>query len=222
MAKESSRLATELGTKPLIAVALDSLVQVALYRGQYERAQKLVNERIALAQTLGDTPTILKKRLILGEIAIEQGDPSWVIPLLQESLLFFRKIADHTNMSVALGILGDIELAREDFEQAKIFYQEALSLYIKMGNKNTVTRHLMRLAKGFKNRGQTQCVAHILSVAEIWHGPLHPVLRNEYDRLAGWLRTQIGETAFREIQSQEHVMTLEQLLSLLKVGVAVE
>ena len=103
-AKESSRLAKELGTKPLIALALDSLVEVALFRGQYERAQRLVNERIALAQTLGDTPTILKKRLILGEIAIEQGNPSWIMPLLQESLLFFRQQADHANVSIALGI----------------------------------------------------------------------------------------------------------------------
>ena len=222
LAKESSRLAKELGTKPLIALALDSLVEVALFRGQYERAQDLVNERIALAQTLGDTPTILKKRLILGEIAVEQGNPSWVMPLMQESLAFFRQQVDHANISVALGILGDIELAREDFEQAKTFYQEALSFYMKMEDKRPVTKHLIRMAKLSKKGGHTQCVAHILSVTAIWHSPLSPVLRNEHDRLAGWLRTQIGETAFRDMQSQEHAMTLEQLLSLLKVGVASE
>ncbi len=223
LAKESFRLAKELGTKPLTALALDSLVEVALFRGQYERAQKLVDERIALAQTFGDTPTILKKRLILGEIAVAQGDdPSWVMPLIQESLAFFRQQADHANMSVALGILGDIELARENFEQAKIFYQEALSFYVRMGDKKPVTKHLIRMAKLSKKRGQIQCVVHILSVTEIWHSPLPPVLRNEYDRMVGWLRTQIGETAFREMQSQEHAMTLEQLLSLLKVGVASE
>jgi hypothetical protein len=91
-----------------------------------------------------------------------------------------------------------------------------------MGNKEPVTKHLIRIAKLSKKRGHVEGVAKILSVTDIWHGPLPPVLRNEYDRLAGWLRTQIGETAFREIQSQERVMTLEQLLSLLDVGVAVE
>jgi predicted ATPase/DNA-binding XRE family transcriptional regulator len=222
LAKESARLAKELGTKPLIALTLDSLAEVALFRGQYERAQKLVNERIALAQALGDTPTILKKRLILGEIAVEQGDSSWVMPLIQESLSFFRQQADLVNMSVALGILADIEVAREDFEQAKIFYQEALSLYMKIGDKRPVTKHLIRMAKFSKKRGQIQCVANLLSVTEIWDSSLPPVLRNEYDRMAGWLRTQIGETAFREMQSQEHAMTLEQLLSLLNVGVASE
>ena len=216
LAKESSRLAKELGTKPLIALALDSLIQVALFRGQYERAQKLVNERIALAQALGDTTTILKKRLILGEIAVEQGNPSWVMPLMQESLAFFRQQADHTYTSAALGIIGDIELARENFEQAKIFYQEALSLYAKMGNKKAVAKPLIRLAKLFQKHGQTEHVARILSVTEIWQSPPPPVLRNEYDKMVEWLRTQIGETAFREMQSQGHATTLEQLLSFLE------
>jgi predicted ATPase len=216
LALESFQLAQELGTKPLTALALDSLVDVAMASGQYERALNLVSERITLAQALGDTATIAAKHLTLGEIALEQGDPSWAFELVQESLSFFRQRADCPNMASALGILGDIERARENFEQAMTFYKEVLSLYVKTENKAIVAKRLIRLAKLFKKCGQIKCVAYILSVAEIWRNPLPPVLRNDYERMREWLRTQVGETAFMEMQSEERAMTLEQLLNLLK------
>jgi predicted ATPase/DNA-binding XRE family transcriptional regulator len=222
LAKESFQLANELGTKPLIALALDSLVDVALFRGNHERALGLVNERIALAQALGDTSTILKKRLILGEIAVEQGDPSWVFDLVQESLRFFRQQADRPNMAVALGILGDIELAGEDLEQALIFYKEALFLYMETGNKKNVAKHLIRLAKWFKMRGQVGGVAPILNTAEVWQNPLSTALRTEYDKMVEWLRTQMDETEFGEMLSKERAMTLEQLLSLLASDIPIK
>ena len=74
------------------------------------------------------------------------------------------------------------------------------------------------MAKLCKKSGQIECVARILSVAEIWQNPLPPVLRNDYDKMREWLQTQIDEMALREMQSQERAMTLEQLLSLLKPG----
>jgi predicted ATPase len=215
LAKESFRLAKKLGTEPLIALALDSLIEVALFRSQYERAQELVNQRIALAQALGDTPTILKKRLFLGEIAVEQGNPSWALPLIQESLLFFRQQADHANTGTALEILGDIELARENFEQAKTFYKEALYLYVRTRNKKTVAKSLIRLAKLFKKRGQTEHVVHILRVTEVWRNPVPPTFGNDYEKIVDWLRNQLGERAFLEMPFKERAITLEQLLSLL-------
>jgi predicted ATPase/transcriptional regulator with XRE-family HTH domain/Tfp pilus assembly protein PilF len=217
LAEESFQLARDLGTRPLIALALDNLVNVAMTRGQYERALNLVSERIALAQTLGDTPTIVAMHLKLGEIALQQGESSWAFELVQESLSFFRQRADHPNMAIALGILGDIERAREHFGQAMSSYKEALSLYVKTGNKTIVARHLIHLAELCKKCcGQVEYVAHILSVAEIWRTPLPPILGNDYEKMVEWLRTQISETAFREMQSKEHAVTLEQLLSLLE------
>jgi predicted ATPase len=222
LADESFRLAKELGTEPLIALALDSLVDVALFRDQYEDALNLVNERIALAQALGDTATILKKRLVLGEIAVEQGDPSWVFDLVQESLRFFRQQADRSNMVIALGILGDIELARENFEQAMLFYQEGFDIYVKIGNKKTVAKYLMRQAKLCKKRGDVEAVTRILNAAEVWQNPLPPALWNEYSKMVEWLQTQMDEATFKESLSKERAMTLEQMLDRLKTSVATE
>jgi predicted ATPase/DNA-binding XRE family transcriptional regulator len=216
LAQESFRLANELGTKPLIAVALDSLVEVALYYGKSERVLDLVNERVALAQILGDTPTIAKERLTLGEIALERGDLSLASSLVQESLLFFRQQADHPNTALALSTLGDVERARGEFEQARVFYEESLSLYKKTANKEIVAKRLMHLAKVFKKSGQVKCIVYILSVTEVWLSLLQPALRNEYNKMREWLRTQIGEEAFREALSEERAMTLEQLLDLLQ------
>jgi predicted ATPase/transcriptional regulator with XRE-family HTH domain len=215
LAEESFQLARELGTRPLIALALDSLVEVAMACGQYERALNLVSERIALAQNLGDTPTIVAMHLKLGEIALQQGEPSWGFELVQESLGFFRQRADYPNMAIALGVLGDVQRAREHFGQAMSFYKEALSLDVKTGNKATVAKHLIHLAQLCQKCEQIDYVAHILSVAEIWHTPLPPTLMNDYKKMVEWLRTQIDEMACKEMQSREHAMTLEQLLNLL-------
>jgi hypothetical protein len=123
-------------------------------------------------------------------------------------------------MALALSLLGDIERARGEFEQAKVFYEESLSLFRQTGNKKTVAKRLIRLAKVFKKSGQIQCVVYILSVAEVWHSPLPPDLMNEYGKMKEWLRTQIDEEAFLEMQSEERAMTLEQLLNLLQAGEA--
>jgi len=216
LAQESFRLAQELGTKPLIAVALDSLIEVAQHYSKPERTLELLHERIALAQALGDTPTIAKRRLTLGEIALEQGDLSSAFNLAQESLSFFRQQADHPYMALALSVLGDIERARDEIEQAKIFYEESLSLFRKTDNKKILAKRLIRLAKVFKKSGQLQCILYILSVAKVWQSPLPSALMNDYHKMREWLRTQIGEVAFREMQSEEHTMTLEKLLHLLQ------
>ena len=216
LAQESLELARELGTKPLLAVALDSLTEVALARGQHQRALDLVNERIALTQTLGDIPTIVIKHLTLSEIALKQGDPLWALELVEESLSFFRQQADHLNIAVALGILGDIALAGEDVKQAMIFYKDALSLYMKTGNTKKIAKHLIRLAKLCKKYGPMKCAAYILNIDEIWQKPLPPALRNDYNKIREWLLTQMDETTLREIQSQEQPRTLEQLLKLLE------
>jgi hypothetical protein len=145
-----------------------------------------------------------------------------VFDLVQESLRFFRQQSDHFNMALALGILGDIELAREDSEQAKLFYQEALLFYMETGNKKTAARHLIRQAKLCKKRGDIEGVTYILNAAEVWQNPLPPALWNEYDKMVEWLQTQIGEADLKESLSQERAMTLQQLLALLKTGVATE
>src|SRR5262249_39663714 len=155
-----------------------------------ERALDLVHERMELAQALGDIPTLNKMHLTLGEIALEQGNPSWAFELVQESLHFFRQRADHPNMVAALDTLGDIERARGHFGQAMTFYNEALTLYMQPGNKTLVARRLMHLAKSFKKLGNTECVANILRVAKIWRSPLPSTLRNDYEKMREWLRTQ--------------------------------
>ena len=50
LAQESFELAQELGTKPLVALALDSLGDVALFQGEYDQAKQYFEQRIELAR----------------------------------------------------------------------------------------------------------------------------------------------------------------------------
>ena len=86
---------------------------------------------------------------------------------MQESLASFRQQADHTYTSTALGIIGDIELARENVEQKRSSIKRR-SPSTQKWNKKALAKPLLRLAKLFQKRGQTEHVARIFSVTEIW------------------------------------------------------
>ncbi len=93
------------GSKPLFALTLDSLIDIAMFQGEYDNAAVLLEKRILQAEEIGDIPTMAQKRLLLGDIVLSRKDFVQAESLAQQSLAFFQRQDDSLNISAAFNML---------------------------------------------------------------------------------------------------------------------
>jgi tetratricopeptide (TPR) repeat protein len=217
LAQESFTIAQQLGTRPLIALVLDCLGDLAQLRGDYEQATKLFTERIELAQEFGDKPTIAFKQLHLAEIALAQSKLSQASTLAQECLKFFRQQGDTPHLAAALHVLADIKRTRKEFTLAAELYKEALLLDKTVGNRRNIGKHVIGLAKVALESGSPEYAASLFGCAECWLNPdvdLQPVQRASHAQSITHLRALLGKTDFEIAWNKGQEITLEQVLSV--------
>jgi tetratricopeptide (TPR) repeat protein len=218
LAEESFTLAQELGTKPLIALVLESMGDVSLFLGEYERAAKLFEEHLVLAWELGDRPTIAKKRLHLGDCALVQGDLVQATTFVQESLKFFRGQDDNPNIAAALSVLGDIKRAENDLAQAMALYKEALLLDKELGKKKDTGRGLIGLAMVALKLGLLEQAVSLFGFAESYLVPqrdMHPAQRLQYESAVENAHARLGEKNFVTLWSRGNTMSFEEAFALM-------
>jgi tetratricopeptide (TPR) repeat protein len=87
-------------------------------QGDYQQAEPLYAEALAMARALGDQHSEASIAQALGEVAIHRGDIEQATILLAESLSSFRKWADA--LGIARCLIGFVNLrqAQKDMERA--------------------------------------------------------------------------------------------------------
>jgi tetratricopeptide (TPR) repeat protein len=164
-------------------------------------------------------------QLLLGDIALVQKNFAQAEALVQKGLVFFRQHGDSPNIAEALSTLGEIYRDQGDLVQAVTFYREALLLDKKMGNVRKVGKHLIGLAKVSLVQRRYEEAASLLGIAETFFKPhldMHAARRSDYQQTKAYLRSRLGEPAFREAWSRGHSMPLEQAFITLITLIAPE
>jgi predicted ATPase/class 3 adenylate cyclase len=135
------------------AAALDGAGVLAETQGDYDRAEALHRESLALSRERGDQTGTARALGNLGVVAFDRGDDDQAAALLEESLALAREVGDQLLVATALNDLGIVAHKRRDLERAELLYQESLALRRRIGSGSEIARTLNNLGGVAFDRG---------------------------------------------------------------------
>jgi len=135
------------------ATALDGAGVLAETQGDYDRAEALHCEALALSRERGDTTGVARALGNLGVVAFDRGDDDQATTFLEESLTLAREIGDQLLIATALNDLGSVSYRRGDLDRAELLYQESLSLRRQARSGSEIARSLNNLGAVAFDRG---------------------------------------------------------------------
>jgi tetratricopeptide (TPR) repeat protein len=121
---------------------------VATDQGQYEHAQTLLEECVALSQELGEQPRVDWARCLLARLLFRsQRDPEQAQRLAEQSLAHFEKQGIGWMRAFALGLLGQLHLARGEWTQARVKLEESAVFLQEIGSRSDSIEPLLSMAR---------------------------------------------------------------------------
>jgi tetratricopeptide (TPR) repeat protein len=134
------------GSAALRATALNGAGILACMQGEYERAEALLAENLALRRTLRDKHAIALALNSLGNVPHLQGNYPRAEALYMESLTLYRELQDSWGIAALLGNLGSVAQMRGYYRQAVALHEESLGLARLHGVKQVSANALGNLA----------------------------------------------------------------------------
>jgi predicted ATPase/class 3 adenylate cyclase len=135
------------------ATALDGAGVLAETQGDYDRAEALHREALALSRERDDKSGIARALGNLGVVAFDRGDDEQATISLEESLALAREIGDQLLVATALNDLAAVAFERGDLDRAESLYQESLGLRRRSGSGSEIARALNNLGSVAFARG---------------------------------------------------------------------
>jgi predicted ATPase/DNA-binding CsgD family transcriptional regulator len=145
--EESLRLFREAGDGAGTATILLTLGVLALFQGEFARAQELWGESLAVFRTLGDSWHIALALHFLGWASYCQGAYAAARHLSEESVALFRTLRNPAFTAEALTILAYEVAALGEEATAASFLEEALALGKKGESREDMARALCGLGR---------------------------------------------------------------------------
>ena len=118
MYEEALASARKLGSRRITAMLLGNMGILQAVRGDYKRAEALLEEDLAGSRELKDTYGVAMVLINLGLVVMRRGDHERARILLKESLLLSRKLGSQINIAECLEILSEMAGALGDFRRA--------------------------------------------------------------------------------------------------------
>ncbi len=133
------------GSTAVRAGALIQAATLAHWRDEYELAQALSSESLALYRELGDAQGMANALFWLGNASQYRSDYATARALLEEALALFRQVGDQHGTAYALAVLAYTD--QGDFQRARANAEEALALFRAQGDKQGILYALWRLVR---------------------------------------------------------------------------
>jgi predicted ATPase/DNA-binding CsgD family transcriptional regulator len=149
--------ASSIGAKALFTAA-----HLAFVQSDYERAEALCEESLALYRELGDQRGIAFSLGILGDIAWVRSDPATARSLLEEALALFREVDDQEYAAYSLFSLGLVARSQGEYARAHTLFKESVAIHRGLGNKRGIAHSLSQLAQALFDSQADQASVHSL------------------------------------------------------------
>jgi len=130
-----------------------SLGSIVMFLGEYEKAQKILEESLELSREMGDKRGIAHSLNSLGNAAADLGNYEQAQKFYKESMILRREIEDKRGIAFSLNNLGNVAYNQGNYEQAQNFFEESLALSREMGEKRGIAIILSNLGNVAYNRG---------------------------------------------------------------------
>ena len=177
-----------------------------IFRGDYDHAERVLEEAIARAANIPDpvvaasaTSRVLSN---LGVVAHERGDLEIARARHEQALDICREIGDVIGVIRSLRDLGDVACDQNDYAGAITAYRECLTLLGNRGYPLVVVNALVRSALAAAVWGQPERAARLLGAAEVARerfrlGVDLPAEQAAHERAATLVRAALGEEGLR-------------------------
>ena len=128
------------------AKALQAAASLASYADDYEQAERLCQESLALFRGLGDRAGIAHSLLLLGQAESNRGSPVAARMHTEEALVLFREVGERDGIAWSLSNLADFVGNHGEYAKAQALFEESLAMHRALGNERGIAWVLCRLA----------------------------------------------------------------------------
>ena len=132
---------------PVQAKALIAAANIAVNQSDYDRAEALCQEGLALYRQLGDQAGIAYSLYLLAWTARDRDDFAAARSFTEEALVFFRAIGDKERVIWSLFSLAALDAIMGEYARARALFEESLVMNRKLGNKLGLAWSLNTLAR---------------------------------------------------------------------------
>jgi predicted ATPase/Tfp pilus assembly protein PilF len=137
-----------------------AIAVLALDRGNYTYARKLLEESLTWHRTRGNRLEIAGVLNTMGGMAANQGNYEQAVAWYLESLQIQQELKDRRGIAVALCSLAATRQASGDLEEAKQFYQQALPLLQEVGDRQALAQLLNNYGEILRFSGEFNEARH--------------------------------------------------------------
>ncbi len=129
------------------AQALNQAARLAIWRDEYELAQTLSNESLALYQEVSDTRGMAWSLYWLGDATQDKSDYAAAYAKYEEALALFQQMEDQEGSAYTLAALAYGVTNKGDFLKARALAEEALAFFRARADKQGIIYALVRLVR---------------------------------------------------------------------------
>jgi len=144
---ERALVTSEGGEASVRAKALNVAGHLAIIQSDYERAEPLCKESLALYRELEDQPGIAFSLFLLGSVSWTQGNMVAARTLTEEALAISRQIDAMALAANSLFILGLVSSSQGEYARSQLLFEEGLAIYRASGDKLGIAQTLSQLAQ---------------------------------------------------------------------------
>jgi predicted ATPase/class 3 adenylate cyclase len=156
-------LARELGDRPNVALALNTLGVLAYIQGGYEQARTLNEESLALYRELNDSWGIASTLNELAMLATGEGDFERAGAMYEEALALARRSGQRRAVAILLFELGLIRCQEGEYARAESLFQESAAALRQVGDKLLLAHALEEIAVVAQILGEPERVPDALA-----------------------------------------------------------
>jgi tetratricopeptide (TPR) repeat protein len=126
---------------------LTQLARISTVQGEYEQAQGLLEQSLALYRALGDKERLGWVLYLLGRLLFLSGrDTAAASSMTEQSLRLLQEIDNPWVRAYPLVLLGQLTLQRDDQAQARALFEESRSSFKEVGDQGGMAEALIGLA----------------------------------------------------------------------------
>jgi predicted ATPase/class 3 adenylate cyclase len=145
--------------------ALQAAGRLAHYQGDYEAAQALFTESLAIHRELGNKHGIAWSLCWLGWVASFQADYGAARGRFAESLGLFRELENNGGIAWSLNGLGTVARDQGDHRAARVLLEESLAIFRGLGHKWGIAHTLCYLGGAAHDQGDYEAARSLLEEA---------------------------------------------------------
>ena len=142
--------------------ALYAATRFAMDRQDFDRAERLAEEALALAERAQSAVGMANALATLGHVAESRSDREQAYMRFERSLSFAREADDLPAIGRAVSSLGNLARAKGDYARARTYLEESVTLARSM-------RMSWGIANGLTSLGHVACEQGDFSAARAWY-----------------------------------------------------